>query len=55
MKTKDDIKLIRSLTNLHHDLSHMKEDDNYNIFDDWEIEELNHLVEKLIEHFREKP
>ena len=47
-------KLIRGMTRLHADLCAMEEDEDYNIFDDWEIGELSSLIQCVLKHLKEE-
>ena len=47
-------KLIRGITHLHADLCAMEEDEDYNIFDDWEIGELSSLIQRVLKHLKEE-
>lgn len=47
-------KLIRGLTHLHADLCAMEEDEDYSIFDDWEIGELSSLIQRVLDHMKEE-
>ena len=46
-------KLIRGITHLHADLCAMEEDEDYNIFEDWEIGELSSLIQRVLDHLKE--
>ena len=45
-------KVLKSLINLRNDLSRMAQDEDYDIFDDWEIEEMHSLIWDTIEHVK---
>lgn len=47
-------KLIRGITHLYADLCAMEEDEDYNIFDDWEIGELSSLIQRVLVHLKEE-
>ena len=47
-------KLIRGMTHLHADLCAMEEDEDYNIFYDWEIGELSSLIQRVLKHLKEE-